>query len=248
MNDKAEILIVDDEMGMRETLSDILEDMGYHAVIAVDGHQAVQKAKENTFDIIFMDVRMPGMDGVDAFKEIKKIHPEAAVVLMTAYARDDRIREAQREGVYSVLDKPVDVKMMISFVEDVKVGDHILVVDDDPDTHAIFKDLLKARGCKVSIVRTGEEAIRTVREHQYDMIFIAMELSIMDGLETYLAIKKINPEVVVVMMSAHPRAASDLVIEALMQDAYTCLYKPFNVGEIIRLVDGIRRKKLQSSE
>lgn len=122
MDAKANILIVDDEMGMRETLLDILADMGYHTVIAVDGHEAIQKAKENAFDVIFMDVRMPGINGVDALKEIKKIHPETAVVLMTAYAIDDRIKEAERKGAYSVLDKPLDVETIISLIEEVKKG------------------------------------------------------------------------------------------------------------------------------
>lgn len=122
MDAKASILIVDDELGMRETLLDILADMGYHTVIAVDGHEAIQKAKENAFDVIFMDIRMPGVNGVDALKEIKKIHPETAVVLMTAYAIDDRIREAQREGAYSVLDKPLDVETIISLIKEMKKG------------------------------------------------------------------------------------------------------------------------------
>ena len=124
MDNKASILIVDDEMGIRETLLDILEAMGYHTVIAVDGYEAIQKAKQNAFDVIFMDVRMPGIDGVDAFKEINKIHPETAVVLMTAYAVDDRIREAQREGACRVLDKPLDVETIIGLVEEMKAGGH----------------------------------------------------------------------------------------------------------------------------
>ncbi len=218
MNDKASILIVDDEMGMRETLSDILEDMGYHTVIAVDGYEAIQKAKEYAFDVIFMDVRMPGIDGVDAFKEIKKIHPETAVVLMTAYAVDDRIREAQREGAYGVLNKPLDVGTMIGLIVGMKAGGRILVVDGDPDTHAIFKGLMEARGYTVSIAFSGGEAIRIAQESKYDMIFIEMKLSTIDGLQTYLAIRKVNPEAIAVMMTSHLRAASDLVIEALMND------------------------------
>ena len=248
MNDKASILIVDDEMGMRETLSDILEDMGYHTVIAVDGYEAIQKVKENAFDVIFMDVKMPGMDGVDTFKAIKKIHPEAAVVMMTAYAVDDRIKEAQREGAYGVLYKPFDMERMIGLVEDLKEGGHILVVDDDPITYTTFKDVLEARGYKVSIALSGEEAIKLARENKYDIVFIEVKLSTMDGLQTYLALRKVNPEAVAVMMTAYPRAASDFVIEALMKDAYGCLYKPFNVEEVIQLVNGIRRRKHQRGD
>lgn len=244
MNDnKANILIVDDEMGMRETLVDIMEDMGYHVTMAVDGYDAIQKVKQHAFDIIFMDVRMPGLDGVDALKEVKDIQPGAKVVLITAYAVDDRIRDALRDGAYRVLDKPLDLQTMIDLVEDIKLGTHILVVDDDPHIHATFKHIQETRGYRIRIARTGEEAIGIARQNTYDMAFIEMKLSVMDGLETYRALRKIHPQAVAVMMTAYPRAASDFVIEALRENAYTCLYKPFSEEEVLQLVDRIRRRK-----
>jgi len=232
-------------MGMRETLLDIMEDLGYQVTMAVDGYDAIQKVKQRTFDVIFMDVRMPGLDGVEAFEEIKKIQPGAAVVLITAYAVDDRIRHALHDGAYRVLDKPLDLQTMIDLVESVRLGGHILVVDDDPNTHATFKRILETRGYKVSIARSGEDAVRIARENTYDMAFIEMKLPVMDGLDTYLALRKINPQAVVVMMTAHPRAASDFVVQALKEHAYTCLYKPFDEEEVIRLVDTIQRRKRQ---
>jgi DNA-binding NtrC family response regulator len=117
MDDKVSILIVDDETGMRETLYDILEDMGYHTAIAVDGHEAIQKVKDNAFDVILMDVKMPGMDGVETFKQIKGIQPDAAVVMMTAYAVEDLIKDALFEGAYGVLYKPLDMERVISVID-----------------------------------------------------------------------------------------------------------------------------------
>lgn len=117
MADKVSILIVDDEVGMCETLLDILEDIGYQTAVAVDGYEAIEKVKERTFDAIFTDVKMPGMDGIDTFKEIRKIHPEAVVVMMTAYAVDDRLREAMRAGAYSVIHKPLDIGKMIGLIQ-----------------------------------------------------------------------------------------------------------------------------------
>jgi len=248
MDDKASILIVDDEMGMCETLSDILEDMGYHVAIAVDGYEAIEKVKGNVFDIILMDVKMPGMDGVDTFKKIRELHPETVVIMMTAYAVEDRVREALREGAYGVLYKPLDMEKMIGFVEGIKVGGRILVVDDDPDTYALFKDILEPKGYQVSAASSGEEAIERVWENRYDMVFIEMKLPVMDGLHTYLAIREINPQVVAVMMTAYYREATDLVVEALMNEAYTCLYKPFDMERVVQLVEEIYHRKRQSGE
>ena len=122
MDDKVSILIVDDDAGMCETLFDIMEDKGYRTVIALDGYEAIQKVKEMDFDVILMDIKMPGMDGVETFKEIKKIHPETAVVMMTAYAVEDLIKEALHEGAYDVLYKPLDIERMIGLIEDVRAG------------------------------------------------------------------------------------------------------------------------------
>ena len=169
--DRISILIVDDEVGMRETLSDILEDMGYHVAIAADGYEAIEKVKDNYFDVILMDVKMPGMDGVDTFREIKRISPETAVVMMTAYAADDRLRDAMSEGAYGVLYKPLDMQKMVRLVEGVRVGGHILVVDKDPKVHDVFKGILEPRGYRVSNARTSKEAVRVARENKHDCLY-----------------------------------------------------------------------------
>jgi len=190
MDDQASVLIVDDDVGMGETMSDIMEDKGYRTVIALDGYEAVEKARETAFDIILMDIKMPGMDGVETFRQIKKIHPETAVVMMTAYAVEDLIREALREGAYGVLYKPFDMERMIGLIEDVRAGGLILLVDDDPDACVTFKDILEAKGYQVGTALSGEEAIEIARENRHDMIFIDMKLPTINGLQTYLAIRR----------------------------------------------------------
>lgn len=248
MSSRASILIVDDDMGMRETLSDIMEDKGYRTVIALDGYEAIQRVKESAFDVILMDIKMPGMDGVETFKEIKKIRPRTAVVMMTAYALEDLISEALQEGAYGVLYKPFDMEKIMDLIEGVKEGGIILVVDDDPNTCEVFKDILEARGYQVGTALSGEEAIEVARGNKYDMIFVDMKLPTINGLETYMAIKDVNPQVVAVMMTAYRQEVGELVEEALEKDAYTCLYKPFDVEVVIKLVGEICRRKRQRGE
>ncbi len=89
--EKTNILIVDDNVGLAETLSFILEIKGYGTGIAKDGNEAVEKVKNKFFNIIFMDIKMPLMNGVEAFKEIKKISPSSIVFMMTAYGVEELI-------------------------------------------------------------------------------------------------------------------------------------------------------------
>jgi len=70
-----------------------------------------------------------------------------------------------------------------------------------------------------------------------------MKLPTINGLETYLAIKEINPEAVVIMMTAYRPEVTELVEEALDSNAYTCLYKPLDMEELVRLVDEIRERQ-----
>ena len=248
MDDKASILIVDDDAGMCETLSDIMEDKGFRASVALDGYEAVEKAREADFDIILMDIRMPGMNGVEAFKRIKGIQPGTAVVMMTAYAVEDLIREALREGAYGVLYKPFDMERMIGLIDAMKEKGLVLVVDDDRDSCEFFKDVLETRGYQVSIAWSGEEAIEVVKENSYDMVFINTKLPNMNGLETYLAIKEIRPQAVTVMMAAYSQDVDDLLEEPLGGDVHSYLHKPFEIEEVIQLVDEICRRKRQGGE
>ena len=246
MGEKASILIVDDNISLCKTISFVLGRKGYAVTTAQDGPEAIEKVKENPFDMIFMDIKMPLMDGVETYRRIKKIRPEAVVMMMTAYAVEELVQEALQEGAYGITYKPLDIERMVAVIEEAgkaKEGALILVVDDDPGTCITLKNVLIKKGYQVGIAYTGEEAIATAREAVYDIIFIDVKLPTINGLETYLAIREINPEAVAIMMTAYRQEAADLVEEALKNSAYTCLYKPFEMEELLKLVEGIWERK-----
>ena len=246
MEEKTSILIVDDNISLCKTMSFVLERKGYAVSTAKDGLEALVRVEENPFDIIFMDIKMPLMNGVETYRKIKKIRPETAVMMMTAYAVEELIQEALQEGAYGIVYKPLDIKKVVAVIEEVrkdKEGALILVVDDDPGTCIVLKNILTRKNYEVGIAYTGEEAIAMAKEAVYDVIFIDMKLPTINGLETYLRIKEINPKVVAIMITAYRQEVTDLVEEALKNDAYTCLYKPFDMSKLLKLVDEIRERK-----
>ena len=95
---KTNILVVDDIRSMRVTLGGILEDKGHNVVMVENGYQAIEAVKKTLFDVIFIDIKMPGINGVQTFREIKKIDRKAVVIMMTAYAVEDLRKEALEEG------------------------------------------------------------------------------------------------------------------------------------------------------
>lgn len=95
------ILVVDDEETVGLGMSEILRDEGFEAAYAVNGKDAIEAVKDNHYSLIFMDMIMPGMNGLETFREIKKIRPAARVVLFTGYFRDaeDAILQGVKEGM-----------------------------------------------------------------------------------------------------------------------------------------------------
>jgi DNA-binding NtrC family response regulator len=115
MNETA-VLVVDDEPGMRDTLVAILEYHGYRVSSAPDGETAFSAVQETAFDVVVMDVRMPGRDGVSVLEEIGRPPPQ--VILMTAYAHEDRLRDAVKAQAFAVLHKPFETGRMLGLVAD----------------------------------------------------------------------------------------------------------------------------------
>lgn len=120
MSKRVRILVVDDDLGMCETLSDILEDKGYEVVTANNGCQAVEQAKRNDFDLVLMDIKMPGMNGVEACKIIRTEKPNTKVILMTAYAVEDLVHEALKDDAVGIFFKPLDIDKVIRMLQDVR--------------------------------------------------------------------------------------------------------------------------------
>jgi two-component system response regulator HydG len=246
MEEKANILIVDDNISLGRTMSFVLGRQGYAVNTAKDGLEAIERVKERPFDMILMDIKMPLMDGVETYRRIKDIRPEAVVMMMTAYAVEDLVQQALEEGAYGIVYKPLDIEKVVAVIEEAteaEEGALVMVVDDDPGTCITLRNILIRRGYEVGIANTGEEAIAMAQERVYDVIFVDMKLPTINGLETYLAIREINPEVVAIVMTAYRQEMSALVEEALHDSAYTCLYKPLEMAELVKLVDEVRERK-----
>jgi len=95
------ILVVDDEESVGIGMSEILKDDGFEAAYVINGREAVRAVTENPFNLVFMDIIMPDMNGLETFREIKRIRPETRVILFTGYFRDaeDVILQGVKEGM-----------------------------------------------------------------------------------------------------------------------------------------------------
>ncbi len=227
-------------------MSLILERKGYAVETAANGAEAVERVQERPYDIVLMDICMPVLNGVLALKQIKSIRPQTVVAMMTAYAVEDLIQDALVEGAFAILDKPVEIEQVIALIEksmESRRSALILIVDDDQATRDTLRDILKKKGYRICIARSGEEAIAMARETPYDIVLIDLKLPELNGLETYLAIKDIDPQAIAIIFTAYPQDTAQLAEQAIKHNAYAYLYKPLDIDRLLELIGEIINQK-----
>ncbi|MFD1957080.1 response regulator [Paenibacillus thailandensis] len=110
--DKKSVLIVDDQNGIRVLLMEVFNSEGYHTYQASNGKIALEIVKEHSPDMVLLDMKIPGMDGLEILKHIKSINKDIKVIMMTAYGELDMIKEATDLGALMHFTKPFDIDEM----------------------------------------------------------------------------------------------------------------------------------------
>ncbi len=236
MNKAVKILVVDDQPGMRLTLKAILSKKGYSVEIAEDGEQAVQMAKDNDFRVIFMDIKMPGISGVDAYLKIKEISPRTTVIMMTAFALEEEIKLAIREGAYAVMHKPLDIEKILGVVtECLENKTLVLLVDDQFEDLELVKLTLERKGFQVTTAQSSSECMHAVTEKRFQIILMDYRMPAVDGIQTLKQVKQVRPDVGVILMSAY--TSQELVKKAVEQGSFACVKKPFDTEQLLSTID-----------
>lgn len=110
--DKKKVLIVDDQNGIRVLLLEVFSSEGYNTFQAANGKLALEIVKQESPDLVLLDMKIPGMDGLEILKHIKAIDPSIKVIMMTAYGELDMIKEATDLGALMHFTKPFDIDEM----------------------------------------------------------------------------------------------------------------------------------------
>lgn len=142
-----DMLVVEDEAFQREMLRDFLTREGHRVTKAESGEKALQLLESSLFDLILLDFRMPGMNGLDLLRQIKLINPEIEVVIMTAYGTIETAVEAMKAGARDYLTKPIDFEELCILIE--RVAEHRTLVREN----RMLRRELKAKGVSADAIR-----------------------------------------------------------------------------------------------
>ena len=164
-NAHTRILVVDDEEIVRESLGGWLEKDGYTVASAADGPSALERIRADRWSILIVDLKMPGMDGLQVLAEAKKLQPELAVVIMTAYATVDTAVAAMKAGAYDYLVKPFDPEELSLMMQKI-VSQQELVRENTVLRQALkkeyrFRDLLSKSPTMQSVFELARTAARS---------------------------------------------------------------------------------------
>ena len=234
------ILVADDDRGMARTVCDILRRHGWTPTEVHSGEEAVDAAARQRYAAVLMDVRMPGIDGVQAFRMIRESQPQTPVILMTAYAAPELLSQAEREGVLQILPKPLPWGTLSALLD--KIGaleGSVLVVDDDPAFLETLEAVLHAAGRRVRRAMTIEEAVHLLEDRPPRIVVLDLKMNGLQPRDSVLAIRRVNPAVVLILCSGHTRLMDETLSSLPPGWVFAGLIKPFPPRRLLDLLDSV---------
>jgi CheY-like chemotaxis protein len=227
------ILLVDDDVDICRNLADILTDLDYSVDYAHDGPTALVMVRQKPYDIALLDLKMPGMDGLTLYREIKKIRSGTVAILVTAYASGETAEEALAAGAWQVVPKPVDFPTLLSLVDEALGQPLVLVVDDDRDLCANLWDLLRERGFRVHLAHNEAEAAGYLQGEPFKVVLIDLKIPGGDGSRVFQMVRQANPRARTILITGYRSETEETVAEILAEGADAVCYKPFDVPQLL---------------
>jgi two-component system sensor histidine kinase/response regulator len=258
------VLIVDDIPHARAVLSNMLTNMTFVADEAASGDEAIYMVRQASerdqrYEIVFIDWQMPGLDGIETGKRILDL-PDLTVpphlVMVTAYGREEVLKQAEESGFESVLIKPVTSSILFdtaivalggrqrtetvqakpAFDIERLCGAKILLVEDNEINQQVAMGQLENTEAFVDLAINGEVALRMVHENAYDVVLMDVQMPVMDGIEATRVIRSESrfAALPIIAMTANAMASDrDLCLEAGMNDH---IAKPIDPDQLVSVL------------
>jgi DNA-binding NtrC family response regulator len=233
------ILIVEDEKIVRESLRTWLVELGCQVEVTSDGDDALKQISVKEFDLVILDLRLPGKDGLQVLKEARLIKPQLNGIIITAYPAEATMAEAMEIGAVDFLSKPINLPKLEKLIQEktelVKLkAKPILIVDDEASMRESLQDWFLDLGYQAETACDGEEALQLIDEKNYGLLILDLKLPGQDGIEVLKKARMRHPDLRAIIITAYPSV--DTAREAIKQGAIDYLPKPFVLSELEKLV------------
>jgi CheY-like chemotaxis protein len=233
------LLIVDDEVDTCENLSDIFCDFGYQVDTANNGPAALQLVTEKTYDVALLDLRMPGMDGLELYRRIKQVSAGTVAIVVTAHASSETADSILEAGAWRLVSKPVNIPQLVGFVGEAINSPLILVVDDDADLCENLWDIFRGHGFRVHLAHDAKEAEKALNSQSFQVILVDLKLPGENGISVFELIRSTNQQAQTLVITGYPTEMESRVRQALSSGAKAVCYKPFDVPALLLTIHGL---------
>jgi DNA-binding response OmpR family regulator len=228
------VLIVDDDVDHAESLADIIEMRGHTVQLAHSGEQGISEFRSASYDFVLLDVKLPGINGVAAFLEMKKIRPDAQVMMMTGYSVEQLVAQAIDGGALGVLHKPFAATEVLEVLSKVTRRGRVLVADDERKFVDGIVPILTEAGYNVDVAANGVEILEKMKGRNIDCLLLDMHLPVRSGAEMYARLVEAVHTVPTILLSGdHGDVENDMRLQA-----ETCgvLFKPFDPNALLAAI------------
>jgi two-component system response regulator HydG len=228
------VLIVDDDRDHAESLADVIEMRGHTVQVAYSGEEAIDCFRNGEFGFVLLDVKLPGINGVDTFLELKKIRPTAQVMMMTGFSVEQLVAQAIEGGALGVLLKPFAAIQVLELLSKVKQRGRVLIADGDADSVNAILPILESAGYSVDVATTGPEALEKMRRENVDCLLLNLRLPVLSGADLYAQLVAAGRTVPTVLTTGGPEDAEQ---DARLR-SQTCgmLFKPFDPNALLAAI------------
>lgn len=239
MNGRAKVMVVDDDPMLLSLLTDTLDSIGYDSVSVPNAESALDSYVNERIDVIVADINLPGIDGLELVRRVKKLSPDVPVILITGVSLKNVKTRAFQAGADGFLDKPFRIAVIESMLQKLleKRGFRIstvLVIDDNKDYREVLTEQLTHSGFNVLCADGGEDALRQLQDSPVDVVITDFFMPGMDGLEIAKRIKEISPTTNVVVYTGYiPDEEQECDI---MTTADVFLSKPFSLEKVSKIL------------
>ncbi len=259
------VLMVDDEVEFTVATSRLLERRGFSVTVVHSGEEALAILPEIQPEVVLLDIRMPGMDGEEAFDQIQQQRPNLPIIVLTGHGAIPQAFRMSKGGVFDYLGKPCEIeelmeKLTAAVNRDVNAtaeprpeppefageAPSVLLVDDEEELLDSLKTVLQRRRMEVYVARHGSEALDMLNDTWIDVVVLDIKMPGISGLEVLKRIKAIRPDVEILLLTGHPNIGN--AMEGIKFGALEYLVKPPDMDALIRAINRAFKQRKETFE
>ena len=227
------ILIIDDNQDLADGLAMVLEDEGYQVKLAYNGRDGISIFNIGYFDIVFLDIKLPDMNGIEVFQNIHKINPKTKTIMMSAYRIEQIASQLTDNENVKILRKPFENEYVLKVLQEIDKESILLMINDGDDLSKSLSSYLTEQGVKTLYASNENQAVEAVLANPLDVLILDLKLPIIRALEVYMQLKQQNSAVTTIIIVENTGEASDILRSTSITG---CLFKPFSPDKMLNTI------------